>query len=173
MDNIKSEIKRLIQILRNNGVSENEICELIEADKKPLSRLMVTADKKIVLTDYDCLEVKMRPLCKAVYLLFLRHPEGIRFKELPDFRKELADIYRAMKLSTQARKKVERSIIDLTDPLNHSIIEKCTRIRKAFLMVVDEETARHYIISGERGEAKRIALDSSLVVLEKENPPNE
>jgi hypothetical protein len=39
------------------------------------------------------MEIKMEPLTKAVYLLFLNHPEGILFKHLPDYRQELANIY--------------------------------------------------------------------------------
>ncbi len=54
----------------------------------------------------------MPPLPKAVYLLFLRHPEGIRFK---DYQEELTAIYHSMKKRTQAKKKVQRSIADLTD----------------------------------------------------------
>lgn len=162
MDNIKNEIKRLVKMLRSNGVSENEIRELFEV-QKPLSRLQVTKDYRIVLLDYDNLEVKMEPIHRAVYCLFLMHPEGIRFKELPDYREELAAIYRSMKLSTQARKKVEKSINDLTNPLKYSISEKCTRIRERFLKVMDAETASHYVINGKRGEARTIGLDRSLV----------
>lgn len=77
-----------------------------------------------------------------------------------------------MKTDTQVKRKIETSLDDLTNPLKYSISEKCTRIREAFLKVMDAETARNYIICGERGEARKIALDRSLVVWEKENPPS-
>lgn len=41
---------------------------------------------RILLPDYGDREIKMTPLAKAVYLLFLRHPMGIKFKCLPDHR---------------------------------------------------------------------------------------
>ena len=171
MDNIKREIKRLVMMLREKGVSEKEIRELFEVEQRPLSRLLVTKDYRLLVGD-DRLEVKMRPICKAVYLLFLNHPEGIRFKDLPDYREELGKTYRSMKLSTQAKKKVERSIIDVTDPISHSINEKCARIKEAFLKVMDAETATHYYIDGERGEVKSIGLNRELVTWEqKESPP--
>ena len=172
MDNIKREIKRLVKVLRSNGVSENEIRELFEVEK-PLSRLMVTKDSRIVLLDPERLEVKMQPIHRAVYVLFLRHPEGIRFKELPDYREELAGIYLSMKLSTEARHRVEKTIDNVTNQINHSMIEKCARIKEMFLKVMDAESVRNYTINGARGEAKRITLDRSLVVWEKESPPNE
>ena len=171
MDNIKREIKRLVMMLREKGASEEEIRELFEVEQRPLSRLLVTKDYRLLVGD-DRLEVKMRPTCKAVYLLFLNHTEGIRFKDLPDYREELGKTYRSMKLSTQARKKVEQSIINATDPINHSINEKCARIKEAFLKVLDAETATHYYIYGERGEVKRIGLNRELVTWEqKESPP--
>lgn len=169
MDNIKKEIKRLVMALREKGASEEEIRELFDVEQRSLSRLLVTKDYRLFFGD-DKLEVKMRPICKAVYLLFLRHPEDIRFKELPDYREELAEIYHSMKKRTQARKKVERSIMDVTDPLSHSIIEKCARIRAAFREVTSRE---EYVITGAKGEVKRITIDRSLVKWEKkESPPD-
>lgn len=169
MDNIKKEIKRLVMALREKGASEEEIRELFDVEQRSLSRLLVTKDYRLFFGD-DKLEVKMRPICKAVYLLFLRHPEGIRFKELPDYREELAEIYHSMKKRTQAKKKVERSIMDVTDPLSHSIIEKCARLRAAFREVTTRE---EYVITGAKGEVKRITIDRSLVKWEKkESPPD-
>ena len=98
MDNIKREIKRLVKMLRDNGASEEEIRELFKEEKKQLERLVVTNDHKLFVGEK---EVLLRPICMAAYLLFLRHPEGIRFKELPDYREELAEIYHSMKRKTR------------------------------------------------------------------------
>jgi hypothetical protein len=65
-----------------------------------------------------------------------------------------------MKKRTQAKKKVDRSIMDVTDPLSPSIIEKCARIRAAFREVTSRE---EYVITGAKGEVKRITLDRDLV----------
>ena len=107
----------------------------------------------------------MEPLIKAVYLLFLNHPEGILFKCLPDYREELAIIYGKLRpwgLSNRAL----RSIEDVTNPLLNSINEKCARIRKTFLDILDEHVAEQYYIQGERGEAKKITLPRDLVIWE-------
>ncbi len=47
----------------------------IEAAKGQLSRLVITKDYRFVLADYDNREVELQPVHKAVYLLFLAHPE--------------------------------------------------------------------------------------------------
>ena len=74
-------------LLRSIGVSVLEELR-IEAAKSRLSRVLVTRDYRIILVDYDNREVEMTPVHKAVYLLFLNHPEGIEFKKLSDYRDE-------------------------------------------------------------------------------------
>lgn len=169
IEEIKLEVKRLVGELREKKVPEREIYGLF-VRKEKLSRLLITKDNRLILQDFG-VEIHLKPLPKAVYLLFLCHPEGINFKDLPDYTDELREIYRGMKLKTEAPRKVEQSIIDVTNPLNHSIIEKCTTIRREFKKAVGLAAAKHYVIVGKRGETKRIVLDRKLVVWEKENPP--
>ena len=127
------------------------------------SRITIAKDYTILLTDYDNKEVKMEPIVKAVYLLFLNHPEGIAFKHLPDYRKELADIYQKIKPFGLTEKAI-RSIEDVTNPLLNSINEKCSRIRAAFLAEVDPSLADQYYIIGKSGETKKITLPRDLVI---------
>ena len=107
----------------------------------------------------------MEPIVKATYLLFLKHPEGITFKCLPDYRQELADIYQKIKPFGLTERAI-RSIEDVTNPLLNSINEKCSRIRAAFQSEVDPSLLEQYIITGKSGEAKKISLPRDLVVWE-------
>ena len=122
-------------------------------------------DYRILLPDYNDMEIKMEPLVKAVYLLFLRHPEGIMFKCLPDYREELARVYAELRPAGLTDRALQ-SIEDVTNPLLNSINEKCARIRGAFVGQFDDYMARHYYIDGSRGEPKKIALPRNLVVWE-------
>jgi hypothetical protein len=107
----------------------------------------------------------MEPLVKAVYLLFLKHPEGIIFKNLPDYRKELTFLYDKVRPWGLTERTLQ-SIEDVTNPTLNSINEKCARIKKAFLSVMDADLAEHYYIKGTRGEPKGIDLPRDLVVWE-------
>lgn len=164
IDDLMDEIKERIQILRKRGVAQHILEQLIKPDDKP-SRMIITKDNSIILPDYNNIEIKMEPLVKAVYLLFLNHPEGILFKHLPDYREELTKIYIKLKPYGMSDK-VMQSIEDVTNPLLNSINEKCARIRGAFVGQFDNHLARHYYIDGLRGEAKKIALPRDLVVWE-------
>ena len=129
-----------VQKLRAKGLNEWTFRSLFKT-KAQLSRLVITKDYRILLPDYNDIEVKMEPLVKAVFFLFLNHPEGIIFKELADFREELLNIYKKLK-PMGLNKRTIQSIEDVTNPLLNSINEKCARIRSAFVKEFDESLAK-------------------------------
>ena len=159
------EVKEKVRKLKAYGVEDAEIATAMN-EEELFPQLIVTEDFKIVLADAQKTEVKMEPIVKAVYLLFLKHPEGIMFKCLPDYRKELAEIYNRLRPLGLTDKAI-RSIEDVTNPLLNSINEKCARIRGAFVGQFDDHMARHYYIDGRRGEAKKISLPRGLVIWEE------
>ena len=158
------EVREKVEALRERGMAEKLIRKIIQIEPK-LSRLVITKDMRIMLPDYNNMEIVMEPINKAVFLLFLKHPEGIVFKCLPDYRKELAEIYQMIK-PLGLNDRAIQSIEDVTNPCLNSINEKCARIRGAFISQFDENLAQHYYISGYRGEAKKIDLPRELVVWE-------
>ena len=164
IEDLIEEVRERITKLRQRGISQYILEQLIHPDDR-LSRLVITKDYRILLPDYNNMEIKMEPLVKAVYLLFLNHPEGILFKKLPDYRQELTNIYNKIKVSGLTDRSLQ-SIEDVTNPLLNSINEKCARIRGAFVGQFDDHMARNYYIDGLRGEAKKINLPRGLVVWE-------
>ena len=157
------EVKQKLQFLREKGLSETDIASLLYIER-PLLKLTISRNYRLFLGD-ERIEVRMEPIVKAVYLLFLKHPEGIAFKCLPDYRQELASIYtklRPMGLTDRALQSIE----DVTNPLLNSINEKCARIRAAFIGEFDDYMAKYYYIEGKRGEPKKISLPRDLVVWE-------
>lgn len=119
----------------------------IEAARAKLSRLLITRDYRFVLLDYEHKEVELQPVHKAVYLLFLAHPEGIEFKRLGEYREELTRYYMAT-AKLMDKEKIMEGVEHLVNPLDNAINEKCSRIKKVFLDMMDEYAASYYIISG-------------------------
>ena len=119
----------------------------IEAARAKLSRLQITKDYRFFLVDYNNKEVELQPVHKAVYLLFLAHPEGIEFKKLGNYREELTRYYMAT-AKLMDKEKIIEGVDHLVNPLDNAINEKCSRIKKVFLDMMDEYAANYYIISG-------------------------
>jgi len=161
-----NEVKVKVQKLKDLGVSEKDISSFLHTEQS-LLKLTVSKNYRLFLGD-NRVEVHMEPLVKAIYLLFLAHPEGILFKHLPDYREELTEIYVKLKPYGLTDRAIQ-SIEDVTNPLLNSINEKCARIRGAFVGQFDDHMARHYYIDGLRGEAKKIALPRDLIVWEEED----
>ena len=160
---LMEEVKEKIQMLKEFGMSEKEIISLLQSEQ-PLLKLTVNKKHRIFIGE-NHVEIHMEPLVKSVYLLFLKHPEGIMFKCLSDYRKELTEIYVKLK-PYGLSDRVVQSIEDVTNPLLNSINEKCARIRGAFVGQFDNHLAKHYYIDGLRGEVKKIALPRDLVLWE-------
>ena len=148
------ELKRLIEQLQAEGRTDLLLKAIgvpllealrIEAAKGRLSRLVITEDYRFVLEDYHK-EVELQPVHKAVYLLFLAHPEGIEFKRLAEYREELTRYYMAT-AKMMDKEKIIESVDHLINPLDNAINEKCSRIKKVFLELMDEYTASYYFIS--------------------------
>ena len=149
------ELKRLVSQLQAEGRSDLLLKAIgvplleelrIEAAKGKLSRLVITKDYRFILADY-LKEVELQPVHKAVYLLFLAHPEGIEFKYLRDYRDELLGYYMAT-AKMMDKDKIIEGVDHLVDPLDNAINEKCSRIKQVYMKLMDEYTASYYIISG-------------------------
>ncbi|MBP5339836.1 MAG: hypothetical protein J6Z14_11160 [Prevotella sp.] len=162
------EVKEKVRKLKAYGVEDAEIVAAMN-EEELFPQLVVTEDYKIVLADGADTKVKMEPLVKAVYLLFLSHPEGIVLKCLPDYRKELTQLYLLLRPYGMTDR-VMQSIEDVTNPTLNSINEKCARIRRLFSEILPKSVARYYSISGKRGEAKKIDLVRANVVWECKLP---
>ena len=156
VESVALEVKRLTGLLQAAGRTDLLLKAIgvplleelrIEAAKGKLSRLLITKDCRFFLVDYENKEVELQPVHKAVYLLFLAHPEGIEFKRLSEYREELRGFYRLTAPGIDT-KKMEESLDHLVNPLDNAINEKCSRIKKVFMDLMDEYSASYFIISG-------------------------
>ena len=169
-DDVRDTLDRLernIERLRLLGIPLNVIVEFV-AKYETISRLRVTDDNKIILPDYGNREVQMGPLCKAMFFLFLNHPEGIVLKRLEEHHKELTNYY----IRTSQKKELTPGMLarinNLEYPGNDNINVVLSRINSYFRQTIDEHLAKHYYILGKRGESYKIALENILIEWEDE-----
>jgi len=101
----------------------------------------------------------MGPLYKAVFFLFINHPEGIVLKRLEEHHKELSNYYRRTSNKKELTPEMTARINHLEYPGNDNINVVLSRINKCFRITIDEHLAKHYYIVGRPGEPYKIALD--------------
>lgn len=130
-----------------------------------VSPITVNRDLKIILPAYNELELRLPPLLRAIYILFLRHPEGIVLKQFSDYRNELEEIYLFIKPGGDDTI-MAASIDDLCDPLGDSLRQKLSRINRIVKNVIlSPDLVENYKILGNRGKTYGIKLDSSQITL--------
>ena len=165
---LRDEVAEILESLENNvkklrlqGVTLSAIHEFIDK-QEPLSPLVITEDLRIFLPAYNNIEIELSAQRKALYFLFLNHPEGIVLQHLEEYHKELMNYYKQTNGGV-VTPRMEESIKKLETYGNNQLNVVITRIREAFCSKFDERLARHYFISGERGQAYKIGLPQALI----------
>jgi hypothetical protein len=127
-----------------------------------LSKLIIDERNRIFLPDFGNIEIKLRPLEKALYQLYLNHPEGIGLSFLCDHKEELYSIYSNLS-SIGALNEMKERIDDIVDVTKNSTVEKISKIKATIVKAIGEKLAKHYYIHGANGELKKIDLNRDLV----------
>lgn len=160
---LQEEIKERVEQLRQLGVTEMVLRSLLDCEPSKPSRLHITKDYKVFLTDYYDREIKIEVLPKVLFFFYLNHPEGVRFKQLSDYTAELIGYYKELSNRVDLAK-LDQSIRNPTDPTKNTINEKCSLLRSSFVKEFDEAVVRPYIITTGADLCKHITLPRDLVV---------
>lgn len=130
------------------------------------SCLVITENTySVLLPDWDK-EFHFTTQVKALYILFLNHPEGIRMKEIADYKKEFSHIY--LRITTWSDVERLKEIVDkLLDVCNRNALDakksQCNRtIRET---IPEKHLQKYYEIEVNPGEPHKINLDRSLVFM--------
>ena len=117
------------------------------ADAQPVNLFI---DKKftIRLNSINGPAMPLRPLVKALFVLFLRHPEGILLKERDRYRQELA---------------VSARIGRLVNLQDNSFSEKASVLNARLEELLPAGTAEDYKIHGYNGHPRRVPLNPMFV----------
>lgn len=138
--------------------------ELIEkelAKEEVLSRVIIKKNCNIVLPEYNR-TIKLHPIEKTLFFLYLRHPEGIAFKDLIDYKTEICHIYGH--LSNQSDPiRIAAAVDRLFELDSNAVNEHRSRLKSAFEREFDSALANRYYITGKKGETMNITLPRELV----------
>ncbi len=166
-------IKAQIEILRENGqlsllapkiykFLQKSIDGIVYTNVEPI---LVTEDFKILIPNYNNLEIKLSHLTKSIYLLFLSSPEPIDLKDLHQHKDRLFFIYKQVSNQLSHDKMME-SIEELIKPNSEAIYVHFSRIKSVFHTHFTEYIGFIYCIIGEKGKPKEIQLNREKIVFE-------
>ena len=173
-DSNRVYMNQLMQIM--DGVRSNLMFRDRSKYLRKNSRLEFRfAMHKMYLTDLGDLQVNLNPKERALYLVFINHPEGISRRDLVDYKMELLSYYDFFsskwdKLAdkfdenkkSERDNKIEESLNLLTHPLEDNFMQVLSRIRRKFKDAVGEEQYKTYSIEPYDGIYK-ISLDRELI----------
>ena len=135
--------------------------ELEESRPEPV-RLFIDRAYNIRMGAPDGAKLPLRPLVKALFILFLRHPEGILLKQRELFRQELEEIYAVISPNTE-REDVAARVGRLVNLQDNSFSEKASVLNARLEALLPEGVAEQYKIQGYNGHPRKIPLDPLLV----------
>lgn len=141
------QLKKSGQLLLVLPVLQELLSEHTEINLNTVSQIHIDSNYSITLPSFNNLEVKMSHLTKSVYILFLNNPQGIDLNDFKRFKDNLFEIY--LKISPLSDlDKINKSVEDIVNVETKAIYTHISRVKSAFLKLMDYKFAKHYIIDG-------------------------
>ena len=144
---IVAQIKTLLKQLKTKGVTAQEIDSLL-SDQQP-GRVYVSTQGKLVLPDEGEVQIKLTPMERTLYILFLRYPAGINADELWRYWDELCEIYGSQTVYDD-KDLIEDAVEGICDEEKVTWYTNVSRIKKKISDRLGKRAAEQYIIK--RGE---------------------
>lgn len=142
----------MTQQVRTFFKNDEELFDNIHREINPTDAVIIDKDCRIILPNYGNKEIlPNKPLSRAFYILYLRHPEGILSQYLDDHKSEFKAIYRQVTGNRELDHKELRSL----EEFSKNLVVRRNEIKTAFLQVIGRPSLSNYIIDGSYGEPKR------------------
>ena len=99
----------------------------------------------LVLPDEDGVQIKLTPMERTLYILFLRYPEGINADELWRYWDELCNIYGSQMIYDD-RSLIEDAVEGICDEEKVTWYTNVSRIKRKITDKLGKRAAEQYII---------------------------
>jgi hypothetical protein len=149
---------RIFEGVRNELIYKKRKPKQVKIEPLPVT---ITSQNKILI-ELPKLELRLKPMEKALYLFYLKQEKGILFKDLIDYKSQLLEIYRKVSTSDDLDEQ-EKRIKSLVNPLEGSFNIQKSRINKTVTDILGEEMSLFYKIDGTAGNPFKINLPKHLI----------
>lgn len=141
---IVAQIKSLLRQLKTKGATDKEIDSLLAEEDKP-GRAYIDSKGQLVLPDAGEVKIKLTPMERTLYILFLKYPEGINADELWRYWDELCDIYGSQTVYDDTDL-IEDAVEGICDEDKVTWYTNVSRIKKKVSDKLGKRAAEQYII---------------------------
>lgn len=141
---IVAQIKTLLRQLKRKGATDKEIDSLLADEEKP-GRVYVDSTGLLVLPDAKDIKIRLTPMERTLYILFLRYPDGINADELWRYWDELCDIYGSQTVYDDLDL-IEDAVESICDEEKVSWYTNVSRIKRKITDKLGRRAAEQYII---------------------------
>lgn len=155
---IVAQIKTLLRQLRTKGATDKDIDSLLAEEEKP-GRAYVDSAGMLVLPDAGNVKIKLTPMERTLYILFLRYPEGINADELWRYWDELCDIYGSQTVYDDLDL-IEDAVEGICDEEKVTWYTNVSRIKRKITDKLGKRAAAQYIIRRYSGNIYKISAKS-------------
>ncbi len=155
---IVAQIKTLLRQLRTKGATDKDIDSLLAEEEKP-GRAYVDSAGMLVLPDAGNVKIKLTPMERTLYILFLRYPEGINADELWRYWDELCDIYGSQTVYDDLDL-IEDAVEGICDEEKVTWYTNVSRIKRKITDKLGKRAADQYIIRRYSGNIYKISAKS-------------
>ena len=141
---IVAQIKTLLKQLKTKGATDKEIDSLLTDEDKP-GRAYVDSKGMLVLPDAGGVQIRLTPMERTLYILFLRYPYGINADELWRYWDELCDIYGTQTVYDDIGL-IEDAVEGICDEEKVTWYTNVSRIKRKITDKLGKRAAEQYII---------------------------
>lgn len=142
---------------RLKEMGQEQDTAISEGRNEPPVELYVDRQYHIRLGSPQGQEISFRPLVRALFILFLKHPEGILLKERVIFREELEEIYEVIAPDVDAQDR-RRRVYRLTDSEGNAFSENLSVLNATLDRILPLTQAQDVKVQGYNGHPRRVPL---------------
>lgn len=150
--------ERLYRDTRSEGFSDEQIKNVLKriiVRHSISSRIVITRDYRIILEEFGGRELMLKALPKALYLFYLRHPEGVRRNDLYRYMPEIAYIY--FKVRTRRVSNPLATIRRMV--VGEQLDNNLTSIRDSFQKAYDLESHSDYSLEPDKRRSRLLVIN--------------
>lgn len=149
--------KHLYMDTRAEGYSDSQIENILRRiiiRHSISSRVVITSDYRIILEEFGGRELRLKALPKALYLFYMKHPEGVKRYELYLYMPEIAYIY----FKVRTRKVADPLATIRNMVAGQQLDNNLTSIRDAFQKAYDLESHSRYSLEPDSKAGRLIVI---------------